>query len=65
MPIHKDIIIIDNTSIYKSMEVKELIESKKRAKLIYQLPYTSILNKIENYWDFIKKKMLCNNGKYI
>lgn len=57
-----DVIIMDNASIHKSTEVKELIESKN-AKLIYQPPYSPFLNKIENYWAFIKN-MLCNNNKY-
>jgi transposase len=57
-----DVVIMDNASIHKSIKVQELIESKK-AKLIYQPPYTPILNKIENYWAFIKK-MLDNNSKY-
>jgi transposase len=58
-----DAVIMDNVSIHKSIKVKELIESKK-AKLIYQPPYSPFLNKIENYWAFIKK-MLCSHSKYI
>jgi transposase len=58
-----DVIIMDNASIHKSIEVRELIESKK-ARLIYQPPYSPFLNKIENYWAFMKKT-LCNNSKFI
>jgi transposase len=58
-----DVIIMDNASIHKSIEVRKLIESKK-ARLIYQPPYSPFLNKIENYWAFLKS-MLYNNSKYI
>jgi transposase len=53
-----DVVIMDNASIHKSAIIKKLIESKK-AKLIYQPPYSPFLNKIENYWSFLKKAM-CN-----
>jgi transposase len=58
-----DVVIMDNASIHKSTEVKELIESVG-AKLIYQPPYSPFLNKIEHYWAFMKKMLNYNLQKF-
>jgi transposase len=51
-----NIIIMDNASYHKSKETRELIE-EKGCQLIYLPPYSPDLNKIENYWAIIKKKV--------
>jgi len=51
-----DVVIMDNARIHKSKKTQDLIESKK-AILKFQPPYSPFLNKIENYWGFIKKEI--------
>lgn len=51
-----NIIIMDNASYHKSKETREIIE-EKGCQLIYLPPYSPDLNKIENYWAIIKKKV--------
>lgn len=51
-----DVIILDNAKIHKSIKTINLIESKG-ATVLFQPPYSPFLNKIENYWSFIKKEI--------
>lgn len=51
-----DVVIMDNARIHKSTKTIKLIESKG-AKVLFQPPYSPFLNKIENYWSFIKKEI--------
>lgn len=51
-----DVVILDNARFHKSEKTRELIESKG-AILKFQPKYSPFLNKIENYWAFIKKEI--------
>jgi transposase len=48
-----DVVIMDSARIHKSEKTRKLIESKG-AMLKFQPPYSPFLNKIENYWSFLK-----------
>jgi len=50
------IVIVDNASIYKSEETKNLIEGVG-SKLMFLPPYSPDLNPIEHYWAWLKKKI--------
>ncbi|MCY7324377.1 MAG: transposase [Phormidesmis sp. CAN_BIN36] len=47
------VVILDNCSIHKSVEVEALISSAG-ARLIYLPPYSPDFSPIENYWSKIK-----------
>lgn len=54
------VVIMDNASIHKVAEVKELIENAG-CSLLYLPPYSPDFNPIENYWAIMKshiKKLL-------
>lgn len=46
-------VIMDNYSIHKGQQVKDLIEATG-AKVIYLPPYSPEFNPIENYWSKLK-----------
>ena len=50
------VIVMDNTSYHKSKKTQELIE-ENGCKVMYLPPYSPDLNKIENYWEIIKKEV--------
>lgn len=48
------IVIMDNASIHKSQNVRDLIE-EAGCRLIYLPPYSPDLNPIETFWENMKK----------
>ncbi|MDQ6954277.1 MAG: IS630 family transposase [Mariprofundaceae bacterium] len=50
------VVIMDNASIHKNIEVRELVESVG-CRLIYLPPYSANFNPIENYWAVMKKNI--------
>jgi len=54
------IVILDNASYHYSQEVRDVIESSQRLKLVYLPPYSPELNLIERVWLFFKKNVLYN-----
>jgi len=51
-----NVVVMDNASYHKSKRTRALIE-EKGCQLMYLPPYSPDLNKIENYWSIIKKKI--------
>jgi transposase len=51
-----DIIIIDNSRFHKGEYIREIIESAG-CEIWYLPPYSPDLNKIENWWAFLKTSM--------
>jgi len=54
------IVILDNASYHYSQEVRDVIETSQRLKLVYLPPYSPELNLIERVWHFFKKNVLYN-----
>jgi len=50
------VIIMDNASIHKGIQVKEMIEAAG-CTLLYLPPYSPDFNPIENYWAVMKKQI--------
>lgn len=54
------IVILDNASYHRSVEVRELENVSPRLKLVFLPPYSPELNLIERVWKYFKKNVLYN-----
>jgi transposase len=55
----RQIVIMDNASIHKSKEIREIIE-KAGCHLVFQPPYSPDLNPVEHSWSHMKQKIRSN-----
>jgi transposase len=50
------VLILDNASFHKSIEIRRLVESHG-CEILYLPPYSPDLNPIEKYWAIMKTKV--------
>lgn len=50
------VLILDNASFHKSIEIRKLVESHN-CEILYLPPYSPDLNPIEKYWANMKAKI--------